>query len=342
VKNPDYWQKDADGTQLPYLDQITFKPVPDGQARLNGLSSGQYQLMHTSSAIDIEQLRALKDRGDINLIESDKFAEVSHLMLCAAPATDTTCKGSPFSNQHARNAVALAIDRETVNKVRGKNIPQIASGPFAPGAVGYVPDAGYPAFNLQKAKDEVAAYQQETGRQLEFTYGGTPDPEGVQTQNFIKGMLEAAGMKVTTYTVEQTQYINVAIQRNFQMYGWRNFPGSDPDSLFVWWHCNGDIPGAPGACDNIVNFSGFNDAQINSDLEKGRSELDPAKRASYYEDLNRQFSKQLYDLWMSWTLWAVATSPNVHGVMGPNLPDGGPPFPGLATGHPMSYIYLTK
>ncbi len=28
VKNPDYWQKDKDGVQLPYLDQITFKRCP--------------------------------------------------------------------------------------------------------------------------------------------------------------------------------------------------------------------------------------------------------------------------------------------------------------------------
>jgi len=344
VKNPNYWGKDQNGQQLPYLDSITFKPVPDGQARLNGLSSGQFQAIHTSSAIDIEQLRALKDRGDISLLESDKFAEVSHLMLCVAPPTESACKDSPFSNQHARKAVALAIDRELVNKVRGKNIPQIASGPFAPGAVGYLADAGYPAFSLDEAKKEVAAYKTDTGKDLQFTYGGTPDPEGVETQNFIKGLLEAAGMKVSTYTVEQTQYINVAVARSFQMYGWRNFPGSDPDSLFVWWHCNND-PGtttpAP-ACDNLVNFSGFNDAQISGDLDKGRSELDPSKRAAYYEDLNRQFSKELYDLWMSWTLWAVATSTNVHGIMGPDLPDGSKPFPGLATGHPMSYIYLTK
>jgi len=265
-------------------------------------------------------------------------------MLCSAPATSSTCPGSPFSNEHARKAVALAIDRDTVNKIRGKNIPQIASGPFAPGAVGYLPDAGYPAFNLDEAKKEVAAYTQETGQPLKFTYGGTPDPEGVATQDFIKGMLEKAGMQVSTYTVEQTQYISVAIARNFQMYGWRNFPGSDADSLYVWWHCN-NHPGTtqpPPACDNAVNFGGFNDAEINNDLLKGRSELDPQKRAAYYEDVNREFSKGLYDLWMSWTLWAVATAPNVHGVMGPDLPDGSKPFPGLATGHPMTYIYLTK
>jgi len=337
-KNPNYWYKDKDGNQLPYLDSITFKPVPDGQQRLNGLQSGQFQLSHTSSAIDIEQLRALAKNGTITENESDKYAEVAHLMLCTAPPTDTVCPGSPFGNQHARNAVAYALDRQTLNHVRGKDIPQIASGPFAPGAVGYLQDAGFPQFNLDKAKQEVQAYKQETGKDLSFTYGGTPDPEGVETQNFIKAMFEAAGMKVSTYTVEQTQYINVAVARNFQMYGWRNFPGSDPDSLFVWWNCNN---AAPATCDNLVNFGGFNDTVINSDLQKGRTDTDPATRAGYYEDLNRQFSKQLYNLWTSWVVWAVSTSPKVHGILGPPLPDGSAPNPGLATGHSMAGLFVT-
>lgn len=341
VKNPNYWQKDADGNALPYLDQITFKPVPDGQQRLNGLQSGQFDIIHTSSSIDQEQIRALASNGKVTNNESDKFAETSHIMLCSVvdPSDPKTCPDSPFSNVHARKAVALAIDRESVNHVRGKDIPQIASGPFAPGAVGFLEDAGYPAFNLDEAKKEVAAYKADTGKDLEFTYGGTPDPEGVETQNFIKGMLEAAGMKVSTYTVEQTQYINVAVARNFQMYGWRNFPGSDPDSLFVWWHCNN---AAPAKCDNLVNFGGFNDERINKDLQSGRTETDPAKRKGFYEDLNKAFSDQLYDLWMSWTVWAVPTQKKVHGLLGPDLPGGGKPFPGLATGHPMLGIFVTS
>ena len=338
VKNPDYWQKDANGVQLPYLDQITFKPVPDGQQRLNGLQSGQFDLIHDSSNIDQEQYRALASQGKITETESDKFAETSQLMLCTAPPTDTVCPGSPFANEHARKAVALALDRATLNHVRGKDIPQIASGPWAPGAVGFLQDAGFPAFNLDAAKAEVAAYKTDTGKDLEFTYGGTPDPEGVETQNFIKGMFEAAGMKVSTYTVEQTQYINVAVARNFQMYGWRNFPGSDPDSLFVWWHCT-NAP--PAACDNLVNFGGFNDATINADLEKGRTSTDPATRKAAYEDVNRQFSKELYNLWTNWTVWAVPSQTKVHGIFGPDLPDGSKPFPGLATGHPLLGLFKT-
>src|SRR3954454_24987376 len=39
VKTSDYWEPDPGNgaAKLPYLDEITFKPVPDGQQRLNGL-----------------------------------------------------------------------------------------------------------------------------------------------------------------------------------------------------------------------------------------------------------------------------------------------------------------
>ncbi len=341
VKNPDYWGTDpANGNKLPYLDQITFKPVPDGQQRLNGLESGQFQLMYTTSNIVQQQLRGLAQKGTINNQEASKYTTTSHLMLCTAPPTDTTCPGSPFANMHARLAVAYALDRTTINQVRAKGITQIASGPFPPGTMGYLQDAGFPQFDLQKAKDEVAAYKTDTGKDLTFTYGGTPDPEGVETQNFIKSMFEAAGMKVSTYTVEQTQYINVAVARNYQMYGWNNFGGSDPDGLFVWWHC-GNSDASPAACDNLVNFGGFNDPIINSDLEKGRVEPDPTKRAGYYEDINREFSKQLYNLWIDWTNWAIGSSPKVHGIIGPQLPDGSKPDSTVATGFPVSAIFVT-
>ena len=260
-------------------------------------------------------------------------------MLCIAPPTDTVCPGSPFANEHARKAVALALDRQSLIHVRGKDIPQIASGPYAPGAVGFLDDAGFPAFNLDEAKKEVAAYTAETGKPLEFTYGGTPDPEGVETQNFIKGMFEAAGMKVSTYTVEQTQYINKAISRDFEMYGWRNFSGTGGDSLYFWWHCN-NAP--PAACDNLVNFGGFNDPQINSDLDKGRSESDVDKAKGFYEDVNKQFAKNVYNIWMSFTIWSVATTTNVHNIFGADLPNGYKPNPGLANGHAMSGIFVTK
>src|SRR6201999_184715 len=44
VKNPNYWRKDSFGQKLPYLDKLTFKPVPDPSQMLTGLQSGAFDL----------------------------------------------------------------------------------------------------------------------------------------------------------------------------------------------------------------------------------------------------------------------------------------------------------
>ncbi len=56
-KNPDYWQKDAKGTQLPYLDKITFKPVAEAVQRVNSLQGGQLDVIHTSDGQQVDALR---------------------------------------------------------------------------------------------------------------------------------------------------------------------------------------------------------------------------------------------------------------------------------------------
>jgi peptide/nickel transport system substrate-binding protein len=136
---------------------------------------------------------------------------------------------------------------------------------------------------------------------------------------------------------DQSQLINIAIGRQFQIITWRNHPGADPDTQYVWWHCNN---AAPAACDNPVNFSGFNDAQINSLLDQGRVTLDQAKRATIYEDLNRAFAQKLYDQWGYYVIWDIAFKPTIHGIYGPPLPDGSPPFEGLPTGHPVLGLWV--
>ena len=56
-----------------------------------------------------------------------------------------------------------------MNKIRAADIPTLAQGPFAPGNVGYLKDAGFPDYDAQKAKDLVAKYKPETGNDLTFT-----------------------------------------------------------------------------------------------------------------------------------------------------------------------------
>jgi peptide/nickel transport system substrate-binding protein len=142
-------------------------------------------------------------------------------------------------------------------------------------------------------------------------------------------MVEAVGGSMQIQTTEQSQLISDAIGNNFQAIGWRLHPGGDPDLQYVWWH-----GGSP------VNFGKFSDPEIDRLLDEGRAESDPAKREVIYQDLNKRFATQAYDLWDQWTLWTVATATDVHGVFGADLPDGSKPFPGLADGHSLTGLWI--
>ncbi|MCZ7536501.1 MAG: ABC transporter substrate-binding protein [Acidimicrobiia bacterium] len=318
VRNPDYWNQ-----PYPYLDEIEYRPMPEGTQRLNAFETGEITVMHTSGPESIKTLRELADQGDANLIESDQYAEVGYAMLNATKP--------PFDNLIARQAMAYAIDRDAVNEIRNLGILQNASGPFGPGNMGYLEDAGYPEYDPDKAKALVKQYEEETGLPFEFALISTPDTSTIETAQLVKEYAETAGAKVTLGQIEQAQLISTAIAGDFNAILWRNHPGGDPDSQYVWWHT-----GSP------VNFGKFSDPEIDRLLEEGRSEGDSAKREQIYQDLNRRFSEQLWDLWAQWTLWVIASAPEVHDVMGPDLPDGSKPFPGMGNGHTVMGIWVEQ
>jgi len=155
--------------------------------------------MHTSGAEQIDALRSERDGGQVSLVESTDFAEVSYIML--------NMSKPPFDNLNARLAAAYSLDRDTYNKVRNLDLFTMASGPFANGETGYLEDAGFPEYDLDKAKDYVAKYKAETGQDLEFTALSTSDPSTVKSAQFIQEQAQKAGMKVTLRQTDQAALI---------------------------------------------------------------------------------------------------------------------------------------
>ncbi|HLM65152.1 MAG TPA: ABC transporter substrate-binding protein [Acidimicrobiales bacterium] len=321
-KNPDYWATDADGNQLPYLDEIEFRPIVESDQRLNALQSGEINAMHESDPSTVAEMRSLNESGTITATESVEFGEVSYVMLNSSKP--------PFDNIKAREAVASAFDFDEYNSIIGRDILTRASGPFAPGNIGNLDDTGLPSLDLDRAKELAGEYEDETGEPLSFTYTTTQAETTVAAAQVIKEQVEAAGMEMEIVTVDQSTQIDTAISGDFEAIGWRNHPGGDPDEQYVWWQST--YP---------TNFGRINDPEIDRLLAEGRTTADADERQGIYEDLNRRFGEQVWNIWSYYTLWSVGTANDVHGVEGEG-PSGGEPFPGLATGHPTAYMWVEQ
>jgi peptide/nickel transport system substrate-binding protein len=321
-KNPNYWAKDAEGRKLPYLDEIEFRPIVEVDQRVNALQSGDIGAMHTSDPSTIADMRETAKSGDIDLTESTDFGEVTYTMLNSSKA--------PFDNINARKALAYAFNFDDYNQVRGKGILTRASGPFAPGNVGNLKDAGMPEYDLDKAKAAVKAYEEETGKPLKFSFTTVQAASTIADAQFLKDQASKAGMSVSIATIDQSSLIDTAIQGDFQAVGWRNHPGGDPDEQYVWWQST--FP---------TNFGRIKDTDVDKLLEEGRTTPDAAKRQTIYEDLNKRLGSEVYNLWNYYTPWSVATAKDVHGVLGEG-PTSAKPFPGLAVGNPVTYMWVDQ
>jgi peptide/nickel transport system substrate-binding protein len=302
---------------------VTFLPIADGDSRINTLLSGQINAAQSAGAGPIETMQNAEASGEISLVESSERAEVGYGMLNASKP--------PFDDPLAREAAAAAIDREEFNTVVNRDLFTLASGPFAPGELGYLEDSGYPQHDPEKAKQLLAEYEAKTGQPLEFTFTLPNDPASLQLGQLVQEQGKKVGVKVNLQPVEQATLISTAIGGSYQAIAFRNHPGGDPDTQYVWWY-----GGAP------TNFGRFDDPEVNALLDAGRAETDPAKRRAIYEDLNRQFAKQLYNLWLYWIQWDVGTATNVHGILGPDLPDGSEPSTGLAAGHSLAGTWIEQ
>jgi peptide/nickel transport system substrate-binding protein len=330
-RNPNWWYAKESGEPYPYLDEIEYRPIIGGPNRLRAFEGGEITAGHFSGGRQIAPLEESAESGDISLVESNLFTEVNYIMLNSSKP--------PFDNINARRAISLARNREAEVEVLAEGIGTPASGPFAQGNVGYLEKTSFPDYDLDAAKEAVAAYEDETGQPLEFTYLGGSDPDAVETAQFLQQEWQEAGMTVNLQQIaDQSQLIDSAIAGNFDSIGWRNHPGGgSPDSQYVWWYNTGNAQDGFG---NPVNFARFVDDEINRLLDEGRAEPDPEAAASIYEELNERFAEQLYDSWGTWTTWAIPTTTDIHGIYGPDSIDGSGPYPGLATGHPVFGIWV--
>lgn len=316
-RNTDYWQKAPDGKPYPYLDRIEFVPMADETARIQAIQTGDLDLMNTGLGAGLSAVRKLQDEGKVSVNEIPS-ANVGYLMFNASR--------EPFDDIIARKAVAYGRDNSQVNEIANDGLFTPADGPFNKGTMGYLANTGFPMKkDVAKAKKYVAEYKQKHGKALSFEVHSTTDPSVISIAQLFQQQMKAIGVSVRITQMDQATIINDAIGGKFQSSLWTNSHAvGDPDGQYVWWY--GSSP---------VNFGRIKDPSMDKLLDEGRSEPDKAKRTKIYEELNRKFASGLWNLWSTFGIDTVVTTPKVHGLLAPKNPGGGKSYDYDLLGNPM-------
>ena len=104
VKNPTYWGKDAQGRQLPYLDELDFALVTDTSAANLQLQSG---------TVDVQPQTVFQ--GGQSLL-SDSSLRVDVYPSTGIREVAFNVNKTPWQDKQVRQAVAYCLDRKAINQ----------------------------------------------------------------------------------------------------------------------------------------------------------------------------------------------------------------------------------
>ncbi|MHB8682570.1 MAG: ABC transporter substrate-binding protein [Acidimicrobiales bacterium] len=309
VRNPGYWRS---GT--PYLDQITYRPITDGQQRAEALQAGNIDIMHTSLDPTIAQFR---NNSSFSFIDDSEHIvgepDMNFVML--------NLQADPFKDVRVRQALAMASDSKQYSQIIDHSVSAPTDQPFVQGTPYYVSDSGYPAHDPAKAKALLAQVSSELGKPVSFTLSGTSDAHTVQGAQYLQNQWQSVGFQVQLNQIQQADLINNALAGQYQAVQWRQFAAVDPDLNYLWWSPT-EIYGT-GAGSIAPNFARNSDPQIETYLQTGRRSLDPATRAQAYQNLAKRLNQDIPYIWGDRTVWAVIAKPTVQNFNNPTTPSGG-------------------
>jgi peptide/nickel transport system substrate-binding protein len=254
-RNPNYWGTD-NGTQLPYLDQLIFKPITSADTRLTTLQSGAVvgaliddpiTLSQANKISGIKSLTAKSDSGEGFFFDNSK------------PPTDDV---------RVRQALAYATDKNAVLASIGGGV--LRDQYFAPSSPFYSQDVSKatPTYDLNKAKQLLSAYANDPKRSDGKAVG---DPVAIDI-SYVNGQVAQqnqaqvaqqewgqAGAKVTVTPKDAATLISDAIKGNFIV---NYFEWATPDPYSLFTHNYLPWPADPS------NFTHFNNDQVQADIAK--------------------------------------------------------------------------
>lgn len=305
-RNPRYWKTDAAGIQLPYLDQLILEVVPDQNAELVRLQSGQIDMLQQQiRPEDIATLRPLVDQGRLELLELGVGVDPDLLFFnLRTPYWAQDPRRDWILRREFRQAISHAIDRESfANSVfLGAGVP--IWGPVTPGNPRWFsPNVRRYGHSVERAREVLAGIgltnrdadewlEDERGTEARFTlltYRGNSSLE--RGAAILRDELRPIGIAVDVVTLEQGALVERMIKGQFEaVMFFFTATNLDPSMNLDFWLSSGTA--------HIWNMGQPTPAtewekQIDDLMRDVTAEVNPAERKRLFDEAQKVFADHL-------------------------------------------------
>ena len=327
TRNPDYWQTDVWGRQLPYLDGVAFRPIPDETTRLASLTSGTTTGMQSLRQATIRDARMAEG---ITLYEfQGNNAGGGHFNVLVPPYDDV----------RVRRGLTLMNNQEAVIEALG------GKGISGPGTQFFSPDSpfwsqavhdAYPHFDFEAGKAVLQEYVDDparsdgkaVGEKISVDLACPPDPTLIAAMSVLQQLWEASDLAEVSLThADQQTHINIALglanafQGDHGAHCWRWSSQDDPSIAL------GDAYGSWQT--NPLNFSNYSDPEATEALAAAIATDDFAERKRLYESVGLIGARDVPMWYSGHTATVIAVHEKVTGLATWTTVDGA-----LGGGHP--------
>ncbi|HEY2596557.1 MAG TPA: ABC transporter substrate-binding protein [Chloroflexota bacterium] len=284
VRNPSYYVSGQ-----PAADRITFLIMPDENARIAALRTGNIQFtVLTAAGYD-----TLK--GDSS-VKTDEGPTLSYAYLGMNVAR------APFDNPQVREAISYAVDRnEIVNSVfLGHARP---TGPVPSAMSDWAIDLGqfdtYTA-NVDKAKQLMADAGVSNVKTTMIAMSTLPYQ--VDSAQVIRSQLLKIGIDAEVQPQEVGVYVDNWKNKNMDLMVGGNGSGTNPDRAVCFFFCS----------DGSANVWNYSNGSVDNDGAQGRTATDQAQAKTLYTDAQKQIINDAPNLFLANYDQFVAYSPKLQ------------------------------
>jgi peptide/nickel transport system substrate-binding protein len=304
VRNQDYWRPG-----FPHLDELEFRVLADVSARGTALTTGAVDLIETSDPTQITDFTELAsaDPPEVQIF-TDQRTDGPKVFLTLNHAT------APFDDPIARRAVAHAIDRQTISDVSFGGVFPPATGPFTETSPNFSAesDAAVPDFDVERARELAAEYEQVHGVPLAFTLSLSGTTENAALGQALQQQFADAGIATTLDTTEQVTLLLKIFGGDYQAGTFALFssPSIDTNYAFI-----ASAPNPVGETSlNMARVSEADNAELIAAMEAARTTDDPAVQRAQYAIVQREMAENLGFVFLVRLTTAVVYAPNVRGA----------------------------
>lgn len=297
-RNPYYWQTDADGVQLPYLDAVRFEIIPEDATRILKLQAGE---IDASEFIPLSRVAELDADPNINM-ELFPSTKVNDLLMNNRPALlDGT--PNPLSDVKVRQALNYATDKNALIQLVtfGTGIPMksymSSTTPL------FSPQEMYD-YNPEKAKELLAEAGFADGFEVScLAISGNADDAALLTA--VQQMWADVGVTLNIEQVDSATRTERYRANDFSMRtaAWTN-DINDPSQITSYFATYGLVESL---------HTGFQNAELEALFVESQKELDLAKRAEQYDQIQKIYVENAPIIFLYETPYPVALRSSVNG-----------------------------